>query len=244
MTCFEDFVCVLQMILLTKIKSLRCWYWGSTVDRMSTRDKANIRNPKVNRGCPPLTANCISADCVQISLGPPIQYIPLRVYHTGGLNAMENSKQSWECFLLKILWFLPLATISAERYCHCSMHPPVCLSIWPSVCPSVCLEQRYHSDFKDFSNQPEIWWNDAVPCAYRYYHPPPPPPPPPHTHTHTHSLVEVERGYTGFTLSVCPSICQPVRMWTKWYLLCIFDNTCWIHSTILTHLIKQLQLVR
>ena len=58
-------------------------------DRMPTKDKANICNPKVNRGCPPLTANRISEDCVQISLGPPVQYIPLRVYHTGGFNAME-----------------------------------------------------------------------------------------------------------------------------------------------------------
>ena len=35
-------------------------------DRTSTRDKANISNPKVNRGRPQLTANRISADCVQI----------------------------------------------------------------------------------------------------------------------------------------------------------------------------------
>ena len=46
-------------------------------DRMSTRDKANISNPKVNRCCAPLTANPTSADCVQISLGPSIPYIPL-----------------------------------------------------------------------------------------------------------------------------------------------------------------------
>ena len=57
-------------------------------DRKSTRDKANISNPKVNRGCAPLTANRISADCVQISLGPSIPYIPLGVYHTGGFNAI------------------------------------------------------------------------------------------------------------------------------------------------------------
>ena len=43
--------------------------------RKSIRDKANTSNPKVNRGCPPLTANHISADCVQISFGPSIQYI-------------------------------------------------------------------------------------------------------------------------------------------------------------------------
>ena len=58
-------------------------------DRKFTRDKAYISYPKVHRGCPPLTAKCISADCVQISLGPSIQYIPLRVYHTGGFNAMH-----------------------------------------------------------------------------------------------------------------------------------------------------------
>ena len=57
--------------------------------RKSTRDKANISNPKVNRGCAPLTANRISADCVQISLGPSIPYIPLGVYHTGRFNAMR-----------------------------------------------------------------------------------------------------------------------------------------------------------
>ena len=58
-------------------------------DRKSTKDKANIDNPKVNRGCPSLTANPISADCVQISRGPSIQYIPLRVYRTGGFNALR-----------------------------------------------------------------------------------------------------------------------------------------------------------
>ena len=57
-------------------------------DRESTRDKANINNPKVNRDCAPLTANRTSADCVQISLGPSIPYIPLGVYHTGRFNAM------------------------------------------------------------------------------------------------------------------------------------------------------------
>ena len=60
-----------------------------SLDRKSTRDKANISNPKVNRGCAPLTANHTSADCVQISLGPSIPYIPLGVYHTGGFKAMN-----------------------------------------------------------------------------------------------------------------------------------------------------------
>ena len=56
MKFFEDFVCVIQMIFLTKIKNIE----------VGTRDKANISNPKVNRGCAPLTANRTSADCVQI----------------------------------------------------------------------------------------------------------------------------------------------------------------------------------
>ena len=86
---FEDFVCVIQMILLTKIKkTLKSVLGLNSKDRKSTRDKANISNPKVNRGCAPLTANRISADCVQISLGPSIPYIPLGVYHTGRFNAM------------------------------------------------------------------------------------------------------------------------------------------------------------
>ena len=59
-------------------------------DRKSSRDKTNISNPKVNRGCAPLTANRTSADCVQISLGPSIPHIPLGVNHTGRFNAMLN----------------------------------------------------------------------------------------------------------------------------------------------------------
>ena len=72
-------------------------------DRKSTRDKANISDPKVNRGCPPITANRTSADCVQFSLGPSIQYIPLRVYHTGGFNAMK--RYSGKCHQQKLAFF-------------------------------------------------------------------------------------------------------------------------------------------
>ena len=53
-------------------------------ERKSTGDNVNTSNPNVNGGCPPLTANRISTDCVQISLGPSIQHIPLGVYHTEG----------------------------------------------------------------------------------------------------------------------------------------------------------------
>ena len=57
-------------------------------DRKSAKDKANIGNPKVNRGCPSLTANRTSAGCDEDSLGPSIPYIPMGGYHTGGFNAM------------------------------------------------------------------------------------------------------------------------------------------------------------
>ena len=91
MKIFADFVCVLQMILLTKITILLSVLGLNSKDRKSTRDKANISNPKVNRGCVPLTANRISADCVQISLRPSKPYIPMGVYHTGGINAFKDS---------------------------------------------------------------------------------------------------------------------------------------------------------
>ena len=57
--------------------------------KYTLKDKANMRNYKVNRGCPPLTANHTSANCDENSLGPSIQYIPLRVYHSGGFNAVS-----------------------------------------------------------------------------------------------------------------------------------------------------------
>ena len=70
-----------------KIKKILMSELGlNSKDRKSTRDKTNISNPKVNRGCTPLTADRTSADCMQISLGPSIPYIPLKVYHTGGFS--------------------------------------------------------------------------------------------------------------------------------------------------------------
>ena len=49
---------------------------------------------------------------------------------------------------------------------------------------------------------------------------------------------KLKGGYTGITLSVCPS----VRLWTELCPLCIFNNTHRIHF-IFAHLIKQLQKV-
>ena len=81
-------LCVLQMVLLTKILNIDVGTGAHNKDRKSTRGKANIGNPKVNSL---LTANRTLADCVENSLGPSEQYIPLGVYHNGGLNAMKNS---------------------------------------------------------------------------------------------------------------------------------------------------------
>ena len=77
-------LCVLfKWYFWQKIKKISMLVLGlHSKDRESTKDKASISSPKVNRGCPPLTVNRISADCVQISLEPQMKYIPLRVYHT------------------------------------------------------------------------------------------------------------------------------------------------------------------
>ena len=56
--------------------------------RKSTRDKAKMGKSEVNRGRPPLTANHISTDSVENSLGPSVQDIPLGISHNGGFNAM------------------------------------------------------------------------------------------------------------------------------------------------------------
>ena len=61
-------------------------YWRIEVlelnskDRKSTRDKANISNPKVNRGCAPLTANGTSANFI---------WTLNTIYSTGGLPYWE-----------------------------------------------------------------------------------------------------------------------------------------------------------
>ena len=41
-----------------------------------SRDKANLFKPKLNRGCPPLTANHTSAYCVEITPGLSVHHIP------------------------------------------------------------------------------------------------------------------------------------------------------------------------
>ena len=61
-----------------------------------------------------------------------------------------------------------------------------------------------------------------------------------------HTSTKLKEGYTGVTLSVCPSarpsVCPSVRLWTESCPLCIFNNTHRIYFTF-AHLIKQLQKV-
>ena len=59
---FKDFsMCPLNDTFEKKISMLVLGLHSK--DRKSARNKANISNPKVNRGCPPLTAIRTSADC-------------------------------------------------------------------------------------------------------------------------------------------------------------------------------------
>ena len=69
--------------------------WPRGKDRKYPRDKPNIGNPEVNKGCPSLTANPTLADYMEITFGPSIQHIPLGVYCTGGFNAMWPIPKEW-----------------------------------------------------------------------------------------------------------------------------------------------------
>ena len=95
-------------------KNKKSWSSNSK-DRKSTRDKATISNPKVNRGCAPFTANRTSADCVQISLEPSIPYIPLGVYRTGR-NLCKVYIRHEACI---VIWFL-VVHFMEPAYIQCS----------------------------------------------------------------------------------------------------------------------------
>ena len=84
---------ILLIFFWQKEKKYMLVLGSHSIDRKSTGDEANIGNPKLKRGCPPLTANHISADCEEASLGP-VQYIPMGVYHTGGSNAMYSTQST------------------------------------------------------------------------------------------------------------------------------------------------------
>ena len=115
-------------------------------DRKSTRDKANISNPKVNRGCAPRTANRISADCVQISLAPSIPYIPLEVCHTGGFNAVSVAEHYlpadglvWYGSVCCMNRYLPLCVLHTTYTCRClnnagnNNEQHICNGIWSKL---------------------------------------------------------------------------------------------------------------
>ena len=91
---FEDFVYVHQMVLLTKIfKKEMLVLGGHNKDRKFTGDKTNIGNPKVNRGCPQVTANRTSADCGKFTWTFGV------IYSTGGLPYWEF--QCYACCTMK-----------------------------------------------------------------------------------------------------------------------------------------------
>ena len=103
-------------------------------DTKYSGDKTNIGNPKVYRGCPPLTANRTSTDWDQNSPGPSIQNICLGVYHTGGFNAMRIYDQgvslSW-WILSDILIYLSFIFIDAYT-CYSWHH--VSTQSWSNCC--------------------------------------------------------------------------------------------------------------
>ena len=65
-------------------------------DRKSTGDKANISNPKLNRGCPPLTANHTSADCANFT------WTLNTIYSTGGLPywGIQHYEPKWPSLII------------------------------------------------------------------------------------------------------------------------------------------------
>ena len=52
---------------------------------------------------------------------------------------------------------------------------------------------------------------------------------------YTLASAKLKRVYTGFTLSICPSVYLSVRLWTESCLLCIFHNTSRVHFVWLSN---------
>ena len=111
--------------------------------------------------------------------------------------------------------------------------------LWPGNCTGQCI-----SSFGLYLIWPEyskacmgrVWKSEMSTCwivLKEYWHV---------VGFYTPRFNEVERGYTGFTSSICLSVCPSVCLWTESCPLCIFNNTRRIHF-IFTHLIKQLQKV-
>ena len=84
-----------------------------------SKNKANAGIPKVNRGCPPLTATRTSADCVENIPGPSVQHNPLWVYYTGGSNAMMVLGETQLKFERnKIVWWFYSSFIVTMKLHH------------------------------------------------------------------------------------------------------------------------------
>ena len=83
---FIDFDGDIQMMLRT----IMIFFMLALNDRKSSRGRANIVNPKTNKGCPPFTVNHTSAQYVENSRGPSPGYIQMGHPHTGICNAMQS----------------------------------------------------------------------------------------------------------------------------------------------------------
>ena len=142
-------------------------------DRKSTREKATISNHKVNRGCSRFTANRTPTDSVQISLGPSVQYISLKVYHTGGFNAMYWGKSfaislhhPMETHMVnqRIVW----RTQVIERHLFPGDFHEYSMVMWcVSTISALSVTQRYsimspRCTMLFYINVPGIWWS----CAF------------------------------------------------------------------------------
>ena len=82
--------------------------------RKYSRDKANIDNLEVNIGCPPLTANRTSADCVEHTPGPSVQRIPLGVSNTGCFYFLYIECLYWMYNQPALIWLALSAGIKVK----------------------------------------------------------------------------------------------------------------------------------
>ena len=130
-------------------------------ERKSTRDKANISNPQVNRGCAPLTANRISANCVQFHLDP--QY---HIFHRGSTILGDST-----------LWILSqnrkLMLFHQKQPCSSFMPKPVAnfyttqnkhqvLGLWGKMV--------LHFNHNSFISVKHMWYIiiEKIQCFWRY----------------------------------------------------------------------------
>ena len=100
---FRRYFCVHRTTFFIWIKKTGLVLDPREKDKKYPRDKANIDNPKVNRGCPSLTAIRTLAECMEITLGPSIQHILLGVYGTRSLNAMDTRDQFFKIKLAECI---------------------------------------------------------------------------------------------------------------------------------------------